>query len=72
MGGSSETLRKEVSNNHRKIEEKLNQAMRENRLYADKVINAELPGETHHTPNEATDFRTINVARNEELAAVSE
>ena len=38
-----DNLLKEVSNNHRKIEEKLNQAMSGNMSYADKVINADPP-----------------------------
>ena len=70
-----DNLLKEVSNNHRKIEEKLNQAMSGN-MFADKVINADPPppppGKTY-APKETTDFRTImKVARNEELAEESE
>ena len=68
-----DNLLKEVSNNHRKIEEKLNQAMSGNMSFADKVMNADPPGETYHAPKETTDFRTImKVARNEELAEESE
>ena len=71
-----DNLLKEVSNNHRKIEEKLNQAMSGNMSYADKVINAPPPPppwRNIHVPKETMDFRTImKVTRNEELAEKSE
>ena len=67
-------LSKEVSENNKKINEKLDQVMKENRSYAESVKNiAPQSGEILHKPIASLNLRTIiKETRNEELVEESE
>ena len=71
----TEFLLKELHENNKEIEEKMNIVMAQNRTYAESVQNTQPSGngETVFNPKTNTDFRSIMIeTRNEELAEESE
>ena len=68
-----ESLLREVRDNNKKIEEKMNEMMSENRSYAETVKNIKPSENCASKPDQNTDFRAIMMeARNDELADESD
>ena len=64
---------REVRDNNKKIEEKMNEVMSESRAYAETVTNVKPSGNCASKPDQNTDFRAIMMkARNDELAHESD
>ena len=68
-----ESLLAQVNENHKRIEEKLNEVMKQNKSYADVVKKLEIVGDSLPKPPENADLRSIiKEAKNEQLAEESD